>query len=232
MGVRDLTQDNESQALYAPKSKASAKLRTATMKPVLLQTYPLLGQVLCTKDESVEIQAILKVPRAQGREEWDVSLWYSADKSEWSESRFHEVDAGLQPQSLQSPSESTIDIYFTTTVAFKSSVNFTVRFRSESHQAWTWVRDEYGFGDGVVVRSAPPSASTEIPDLIKDLNTAWRTKERVCESPRTRLWSLESTVRCSERDLSSFSTIRIGTPWGSFLRYILWSIGLHTSSLS
>lgn len=217
MGMRDLSLDNESQALYIRKPRASARPKATEMRP-LLQTYPLLGQVVCTNDESVEIQAILKVPRAQGREEWEVVLWYSADKSEWSESQFREVDVGLQPQSLQSPSESTIDIYFSTTVAYRSCLSFTVKFRCESSKGWTWARDEYGFDDGVIVRPESLSASANLPDLIHNLNPEWKVKERMSQSPKTRLWSLESSMPCPEGDVSSLRTIRVGTPWGSFLR--------------
>lgn len=217
MGVRDLSLDDEFQALYIPNT--GSKSEATEMQPIL-QTYPLLGQVLCTDDESVEIQAVLKVPRSQGREEWQVALWYSIDKSEWSESLFYEADAGVQPQSLQSPSESTIDIYFTTTVAFKSSVSFTVKFRRESSQAWIWVRDEYGFDDGVVVRTTPLSPSTQLSGLINDLNPKLRVKEHMSESPKSRLWSLETSIPCPKGDVSSRSSISVGTPWGSILRYV------------
>lgn len=217
MAMEDLTLDDEFQAVYIPKHKAGPDSDSPEMRP-LLQTLPLLGQVTCSDKGHAGIQAILKVPRSRAHEKWETVLWYSADKSKWLESAFHQLDTNLKPQNVQADSESAVDLYFSTSVEFDSSVYFTVKFRSGPNAEWIWVRDEYGFDDGVVLRASSGSPSEDISDLIKGLDPEWTTTEILSQAPQTRLWSLEARVPCPEGDESSFHSVPIGIPWGSFLR--------------
>lgn len=217
MAADTLSLDDEFQALYIPKPKRDLEIDVAAMSPVF-QTYPPLGQVTCTDKGSVDIQAVLRVPELQSHGGWEIVLWYSADKSEWLESQLQPSDSTVRPQDFQVSSESATNLYFHTNITFTSSLSFTAKFRHGSGAKWTWVRDEYGHDDGIVIRTTPHSTSSDISDLIKDMNPEWTVKERMSQAPGTRLYSLETQISCPKDEESHIANIRVGTPWGSVIR--------------
>jgi hypothetical protein len=217
MAVEDLNLDDEFQAVYIPKHGAGSDSESSEMKP-LLQTLPLLGQVTCSDKGHAKIQAILQLPRTQAQEQWEIALWYSVDKSKWLESAFHHLDTVLEPQDVQADSETTVNLYFSTSIKFESFISFTVKFRRGPDAEWIWVRDVYGFDDGVVLRASSGSPSEDISDLLRGLGPEWTATEVMSQTPQTRLWSLQTEIPCPDGDESSFHSVPIGTPWGSFLR--------------
>ncbi|KAH6609328.1 glycoside hydrolase family 36 protein [Trichoderma cornu-damae] len=218
---------NDFKALYIPKQKSEPAPVTESMK-ALLQSYPPLSQVTPVRSpDGVPFTALLEIPRFRAEESWEVALWHSIDGRDWTEGEVPRIKSGEAPQALHAESEVVSRLYFATKLSFKKTLRFTIKFRHGAGEPWRWIRDEQGLEDGHVVLLPAPSESDGLIDLIPGLNTAWKATSRMSQAPKTQLWSLETTVPPGRDDLSSFTDIEIGTPWGSFLRWFavvrLWS---------
>ncbi|KAL1898578.1 hypothetical protein Sste5346_003482 [Sporothrix stenoceras] len=139
-------------------------------------------------------------------------------------------------------------------------LHFTVRFRhtnsDENASTWRWVGDEQQVGDGTIILreqtpgtvatgdgnipNLPPQAvesdvdstsSTDLKELIGDLNSAFRVTSPRSQASGTQLWELSVPVDAAtddDKDESKYTTVSIGTPWhGNFLRWFslvrLWA---------
>ncbi|KAL7791355.1 glycoside hydrolase family 36 protein [Trichoderma ceciliae] len=218
---------NDFKTLYIPKQKAEPGPVAESMK-ALLQSYPPLSQVTSVgRADGVPFTALLEIPKFRAEESWGVALWHSIDGEDWTEAEVPRIKSGEAPQALHPESGVVSRIYFATTLSFKKTLRFTIKFRHSADEPWRWIRDEQGLDDGHVVLLPAPSESDELIDFIPGLDTTWKVKSRMSQAPRTQLWSLETAVPPGENDLSSFTDIQIGTPWGSFLRWFaivrLWS---------
>lgn len=212
---------NDFKTLYIPKQKSEPAPVPENMKAIL-QSYPPLSQVTPVESSSsVSFTALLEIPKFRAEESWEVALWHSIDGEDWTEAEVPRTKSSEAPQALHAESEAVFRIYYATRLAFKKSLRFTIKFRHNSDEPWRWIRDEQGLEDGHIVLLPTPTESDNLADLIPGLNTAWKVASRMSQAPKTQLWSLEAVVPPAENDLSSYTDIQIGTPWGSFLRSVL-----------
>lgn len=211
---------NDFKTLYIPKQKPEPAPIPEKMKAIL-QSYPPLSQVTPVENSSsVSFTALLEIPKFRAEENWEVALWHSIDGGDWTEAEVPKIKSSQAPQALHAESEAVFRLYYTTNVSFNKSLRFTIKFRHNHDEPWRWIRDEQGLEDGHIVLLPASTESDNLSDLIPGLNTAWKVSSRMSQAPKTQLWSLEAEVPPAKNDLSSFTDIQIGTPWGSFLRSV------------
>lgn len=205
------------QAIYISKQKPAPAAVAEEMK-VILQSYPPLGQVTTVENGDIALTAVLEVPCFRADEPWEVAVWHSSDDSEWTSVDLFPLEDVRAPKSLQLVSESISRFYFVTALSFERSCRFTLKFRHGQNEEWRWIRDEQGLGDGTVIATPKTILSSDLADLIPDLNPAWKVSPCLSQSPGTKVWALESSIPSANGDDSAQKDVRVGVPWGSFLR--------------
>lgn len=208
------------KALYIPKQKPKPAPVPESMK-ALIQSYPPLSQVTTVQSpEGVPLTALLEIPTSRVEESWELALWHSIDGQDWTEHEVPRIKSSESPQVLHADSEAVSRIYFATNVSFKKSLRFTIKFRPSVDEPWRWIRDEQGLEDGHIVLLPAPSEFDALRDLIAGLSPSWTVKSCMSQAPKTQLWSLRLTVPPATDDISSYSFLPLGKPWGSFLRLV------------
>ncbi|POR32716.1 Putative galactinol--sucrose galactosyltransferase 6 [Tolypocladium paradoxum] len=207
----------EFKEIYISKQRSAPPPLPEDMK-VQLQSHPPLGQVTPVGSGETTLTAVLEIPHHREQESWEVAVWVSLDGAEWAESIMSSINFGMGPQTLQPVPNPVSWLYFACSLCFKTSVQFTLKFRHEKDELWRWIRDEQGMKDGLIVATSPALRSETLQDLIPDLNGEWTVSSRMSQSPQTQLWSLEVTIPPADGDTSTFTDVEIGTPWGSYLR--------------
>ncbi|PHH83448.1 hypothetical protein CDD82_764 [Ophiocordyceps australis] len=198
------------------------------MKPHL-QSYPPLGQVtVVARGLDIDLTAVLRVPASLCPESCQVALWSSADGAQWSETALNSISLDKdKPSSLQTLAESSSVLFFSCSVSVSCFLQFTFKIRTGPHEPWTWVRDDQGFEDGLVVSMLSAAVSEPNCLPISNFNNAWKVTSLLSQAPQTVLWSLESHLSPASGDVSSFENIDIGMPWGSYSRWFalvrVWS---------
>ena len=206
------------QALFIPKQKPAPEPVAPEMR-ALAACYPPLGQVTQLPAGEVPVVAVLEIHESRSNEPWQVVLWRSIDGGDWSETALSRTEGENVPTNLQAPDPSVRRLYFRGSVSIQKMVNFTLRVRRDDEKDWTWIRDQIGMNDGIVLVENPVDAfSDHLSDYIKDLNPKLLSRSLMSQSPRTKLWSLEASVPKAGEEKSSFVHLDIGIPWGSFLR--------------
>ncbi|KAL6837617.1 glycoside hydrolase family 36 protein [Trichoderma camerunense] len=218
---------NDFKTLYIPKQKPEPAPVAENMK-ALIQSYPPLSQVTPVESsDDVSFTALLEIPNFRAEESWEISLWHSIDGEDWTDGEIPRIKSTEAPQALHIESDAVSRIYFATKLSFKKSLQFTIKFRPNANDPWRWIRDEQGVEDGHIVLLPAPTESDDLNNLIYGLDPAWKVTSRMSQAPKTQLWSLETAVPPGENDLSSYTDVELGTPWGSFLRWFaivrLWS---------
>ncbi|KAL4730222.1 hypothetical protein ACLX1H_002254 [Fusarium chlamydosporum] len=215
------------QKIYVAKQKPPPLPVSENMK-VVLQSFPPLGQVTSVRGKEVTLTTVLEIPKSRANESWDVLAWHSVDDSDWKDTQLSSVPDVSAPQTLQTLDDSMSRFYFSSSVSFEASFQFTLKFRHNPDAEWRWIRDEQGLNDGLIVNASAGASSNNLSDLIPDINSKdWTIKSHLSQSPRTSLWSLEAGIPPADGDDSSYKDITIGTPWGTFARWFslvrLWS---------
>ncbi|KAJ6779979.1 hypothetical protein PWT90_03357 [Aphanocladium album] len=185
---------------------------------IRLQTFPRLGDVTTVKAKKQSIMAVLEVPPHFASEDWQVSLWHISDGSDWSHLNLAAIVGEDKPIDLDGP-ESLSKLYFRADVPFKSSVQFTVRFRHACNAPWIWANQEYGIEDGLIISQDTGFTTQSLEDLIPNLGSEWTVSTLRSQAPDTRLWSLTSRIAPSSSNKSSFKDIDIGTPFNHFQKW-------------
>jgi hypothetical protein len=185
---------------------------------ILCQTHPSLGQVNLVLSNTIDITAVLHVPGRQDASQWDVSLWHSKDGGEWSEVQLSHSTNSRGPECLQPQNDLTTTAYFRASFSFQESMKYTVKYRKHSDVTWSWVQDEDGIGDGLIIVKQSSRTPLDLGDIIPDLTDEWTVQSWLSQSPNTQLWSLEAFVPGSEADRAGTCRLRVGTPWGGPLR--------------
>ena len=207
----------EVKKIYISEQRSTPSFIPENMR-VQLQSHPLLGQVTPAEGGETTFTAVMEVPHHREQESWEVALWASLDETEWAEFPLERIDVGLRPQTLQALPRSISRLYFTCSLSFATSVQFTLKFRHETTEHWKWISDEQGLKDGLVVATSSSLTSRTLRSLIPDLNEDWKVSSHISQSPQSQLWTLEVTIPPAEGDASMFKDIEIGTPWSSYLR--------------
>ena len=104
-------------------------------------------------------------------------------------------------------------------------VQFTLKYRTSSSDAWKWVNDHTCLRDGELYfqQQKPPS---ELRDYLKDYDEGLSVVRVASDTPDTQLWSITSPVAKAEGKISGYTDISLGTPrsytrWFSLVR--IWS---------
>ncbi|CCF40856.1 raffinose synthase Sip1 [Colletotrichum higginsianum] len=217
------------QAVFISKQKPAPEPIAEKMK-ALIQSYPPLGQYTQVSNGRLTVTAVLEIPASRANEPWEVALWHSSDGAEWAETVLARVLNENAPTTLQTVPDHVRRLFYSASIAFNKSLQFTLKFRHSNSEPWRWTRDELGVGDGTVVLNAKPvfeSVSERFDDIVPDLNPAWEVKSLMSQCPGTRLWSLKAAVDGVEGDVSQLADFSLGVPWGGFLRWFalirIWS---------
>ena len=191
--------------------------------PIHAQTYPPLGKVTVLDRDVLDLTAVLKVPHSQpgSPPQWEASLWYSVDgAADWSEARLSPCPEACP---LQRQDSVTTRLYFRSSFTFKHSLTFTLKYRSDRADDWTWVRDEFNLEDGTVVRQSSAGASEDITVELPHLGAEWEIEKRHCDVAS--LWRLQAGVPrpCPGRgdpdeDTSTIRNFQLGLPRKPVLR--------------
>ncbi|TQN68528.1 putative galactinol--sucrose galactosyltransferase 6, partial [Colletotrichum shisoi] len=207
------------QAVFISKQKPAPEPIAQKMK-ALIQSYPPLGQYTQVSNGRLTVTAVLEIPASRANEPWEVALWHSSDEAGWVETVLTRVLDENAPTTLQTVPDHVRRLFYSASVAFNKSLQFTLKFRHSNGEPWRWTRDELGVGDGTVVLNAKPvseSVSKRFDDIVPDLNPAWEVKSLMSQCPGTRLWSLKAAVDGIEGDVSQLADFSLGVPWGGFL---------------
>ncbi|GJC85070.1 putative galactinol--sucrose galactosyltransferase 6 [Colletotrichum liriopes] len=208
------------QAVFVSKQKPAPEPIVDAMKAII-QSYPPLGQYTQASTGRLTVTAVLEIPTSRASEPWEVTAWHSSDGAEWAETALARVPDENAPTTLQTVPDHVRRLFYSASVAFNKSFQFTLKFRHSNSEPWRWTRDELGVGDATVVLNAKPvleSVSERFDDLVPGLNPAWEVKSLMSQCPGTRLWSLKTAIDGVEGDESKLANIPLGVPWGGFLR--------------
>ncbi|TDZ40290.1 putative galactinol--sucrose galactosyltransferase 6 [Colletotrichum spinosum] len=91
---------NEFQALFVSKQKSAPVPVSDSMK-VIVQSYPPLGQFTQVANGNLVVTAILEIAASRAEEPWQVALWHSSDKGEWTETVLSRITGNHVPTILQ-----------------------------------------------------------------------------------------------------------------------------------
>ena len=193
-------------------------MRETVDDDVRVQTYPPLGRVTIVKDGHVNFTAVLNQARRAEGQDWQVALWHQIDEGEWSELLLQRSRTSDEPHNLQSSSVDQQRQFYSNHLTFRSTVQFTLKYRLGDVEEWEWVGDGRKLSDGHVLMRSTTYMSDNLLDIIPDQNSTWATTSLMSQSPKTNLWSLETVIPAANGDTSSYGQVDIGTPWTSYLR--------------
>lgn len=206
----------EFRASLATRQKETTMSATTSID-VRVASYPPLAQTTLSTQDAIRFVVILDVPQHLAANSWEVAIWHSEGVSNWEETRLSRATLDSNPTSLQAISSSHVRLCYHTNFSFNNTVDFTIKFRNHPGQAWRWVKDEQGLGDGMVLHQAQSLsdiAQNGLQDVIVGLNPTLRVKSALSQSPGTQLWEIRADVHASEHGNSVFSTIELGHAWG------------------
>ncbi|KAJ1327702.1 raffinose synthase [Microdochium nivale] len=219
----------EFRASLATRQKETTMSATTSID-VRVASYPPLAQTTLSTQDAIRFVVILDVPQHLAANSWEVAIWHSEGVSNWEETRLSRATLDSNPTSLQAISSSHVRLCYHTNFSFNNTVDFTIKFRNHPGQAWRWVKDEQGLGDGMVLHQAQSLsdiAQNGLQDVIVGLNPTLRVKSALSQSPGTQLWEIRADVHAAEHGNSVFSTIELGHAWGKPHRWFalarLWS---------
>lgn len=197
------------------------KQKKATLKDMgaSVSIYPPLGQITQVRKETVEVTALLEVPKDKAEQPWEVALWHAAGDDDWVETLLSPTQK--TPSTLQHVDDGVIRLWFDGQVSVKSLVNFTVKFRSGPDEQWKWIRDEHGAADGTIILTTDTTVAA-LPDdfskILQGADSALKITSCRSQCPGTKLWTLEASVDAAAGEKSTYKDINLGLPWGGFLR--------------
>ncbi|KAI0126386.1 raffinose synthase Sip1 [Xylariales sp. AK1849] len=212
----------EFQAVFIPKQKPPPEPVVTGEMGASVSSYPPLGQVTQLKNGNIKFIALLDVEEKDAKECWEVAVWHSAEGGDWAETILSPLKDGPAPSSVQTASTQKTPLYFSSSLAVSTTLTFTLKFRNGPEKEWRWARDEQSMGDGTVIINPEKSraqASTDLADVIKDLNADLNVKKSASQSPGTELWTLEAPIGPAKGEESTYADFNLGVPWGGYLRW-------------
>ncbi len=186
-----------------------------------IASFPPLGQVTQLPSSKVVFLVSLEVDEASVDDPWEVSIWYSNAGDGWCEGPLSRMPTGSSLVSLQEPVPSKTTLCFHASVPVSSPLKFTVKFRNRPSKPWRWVYDELAVRDGLVVTNPEhlrEQGTTNLSDVIVDLNQDLRVKSVSSQTPGTSLWTIEADIEPALDEKSAYAGVKLGTPWGEYLR--------------
>ncbi|KAK9425724.1 putative Raffinose synthase Sip1 [Seiridium unicorne] len=212
--------EKEFQAVFIPKQKPPPEPIVTGEMGATVSSYPPLGQVTQLKDGNVKMLALLDVEEKDANEPWELAAWHNSGQEGWAETILSPLKAGPTPSSLQTAQAQKTRLYFSSSLPVRTSLNFTIKFRSASDKPWRWVKDEQHIGDGTIIVNPEKSSaqsSTDFSEVVKELNPDLKIASASSQCPGTELWTIEAPVDAAEGDTSTYADFSVGIPWGGFL---------------
>ncbi|KAI0190911.1 raffinose synthase Sip1 [Xylaria flabelliformis] len=186
-----------------------------------LHSYPPLGRVSLVKSQVISFSVLVEVTDHDAEEPWEICLWHSSGEQPWKETILSSTPITASPTFLQQGSPNRQCLSYSVDVPIASSLHFTLKYRSNPTQPWTWARDKLGIDDGLVllnVECQSPLAD-DLSSVIQGLNPELKVRSVSSQTPRTRLWTIQAAVTPASNDRSAYANIELGIPWGGFVRY-------------
>jgi hypothetical protein len=206
---------------FPPKARQLPSAHTVADMSPLVSTFPPLGQVTRLGSDYVVFHALLEVNETENDQDWDIALWHSTGASEWTESPMSVLPGDKAFTSMQIGEPHKRRYLFQATVQVISPLHFTLKFRKRADTSWTWIREQQGVMDGVVIVALEVprgSARDDLSDIIHGLNPNLKVKSAVSQTPRTELWVVETTIGPAHGEHSAFTDVEMGKPWGQYFR--------------
>lgn len=108
----------------------------------------------------------------------------------------------------------------------RSSVSFTLTFRSSENEPWKWVNEQFSTSDGRIIYQSAGTPKGDLTHYIEGLPPYLQITEEKSDAPETLLWSITSPVNSASGKASGYSNNVLGNPT-SYLRWFalvrLWS---------
>lgn len=104
-------------------------------------------------------------------------------------------------------------------------VQFTLKYRTSSSEAWNWINEKSGLKDGELYFQ-PQSPPQRLFDYLKDYSRDLNVHSVPSEAYDTKLWTIMSPVQAAKGKASGYTNISLGTPrtytrWFSIVR--IWT---------
>ena len=189
----------------------------------ILSSQPPMGQITTTSKSSTRFTVQLEVDVSREDDQWEVLMWYSTNGScSWEEYALTRALNEIS-QSLQLCNSSSRTLYYTADLPSTVPINFTFKFRNAEDQSWKWVQDSQGIADGVVLPklAAGIDVSPDLRNYIKGMDPTLKVQTERSQAPQTTLWSVTAPVAAAEGSESTFKDIKIGLPFGKFVKYVV-----------
>ncbi|KAK5090291.1 hypothetical protein LTR05_000463 [Lithohypha guttulata] len=210
-----------------------------------ITTFPPLGGVTIVPPsrKHFEFTVVVESSTSLPDQPWEVAIWYDhatcygTSNDEWRALALNKTN--VTPTMLCDNRESGLHRY-----TFEGSlptpfpaeartykgrkVRFTVRYRINSNEHWTWVHDVFGTSDGEVILQ-PPVDPNYLGGSPVELHEGWHTRKLASEAPGAKLYSCESVntipfesdhARDERKILGKlvtahrwFALVRIWSPW-------------------
>ncbi|KAI1811300.1 glycoside hydrolase family 36 protein [Poronia punctata] len=194
---------------------------TRTRGVVGLHSYPPLGRVSqSTTSQDISFSAVLAV--ADDDRPWEVCVWHSSGEegSPWEETSLSPAAEIDRPSQLPCPDpKGNRRLFYHASLPRRNCSHFTLKFRPDPTQAWSWAKDHLGLDDGLVLPPFTLGQDNDLSDVIHGLNPLLKVKSVASQTPRTQLWTVEAPVGPATTDESGYANVELGTPWGHFVRY-------------
>jgi hypothetical protein len=184
-----------------------------------LHSFPPLGRVSQTDSQSVAFLVVLEVDDLDGDKPWEVCIWHSSgDEPIWEETILSCTPENGPPTRLFTSNGK--QLFYHVSLPISRSLHFTLKFRSDPAQPWSWARDCLSLEDGLVLANAGTmySAKHDLSDVIQGLNPALKVSSVASQTPRTQLWTIEAAAGPACDAESAYTDVELGNPWGSFIR--------------
>lgn len=191
---------------------------------VIISSFPPLGRVTKIENGDFEFTVLLGVDNDLADDPWEVAVWHSSTNRSWVETPLSLNPTGHPPVLFISPKSSYTQLCFSAHFTISSLMKFTLKYRNSHDQPWRWSQSVFGSTDGVVSINptnefATATASTNLSDIIHQLNPVLRVNTAASQTLNTQLWTLRASVGSCENDRPAYVDMDIGIPWGGALRY-------------
>lgn len=190
---------------------------------VIISSFPPLGRVTKIENGDFEFTVLLGVDNDLADDPWEVAVWHSSTNRSWVETPLSLNPTGHPPVLFISPKSSYTQLCFSAHFTISSLMKFTLKYRNSHDQPWRWSQSVFGSTDGVVSINptnefATATASTNLSDIIHQLNPVLRVNTAASQTLNTQLWTLRASVGSCENDRPAYVDMDIGIPWGGALR--------------
>jgi hypothetical protein len=190
---------------------------------VAISSYPPLGQVTQVKTNNIHFTVLLEVGNDDATQPWQVALWCSTNESTiWTTRELVSSEDESAFSSTNIVNSDKARLYFRGTHNVPSISSFTIKYRKNSLEDWSWVKDDQSMDDGTIIVNPEDvigCSSTPFSDIFNHLDPGIRVRSTMSQSPATELWTLEVGVGPAHGEGAGSADFRLGKPWGHWSRW-------------